>query len=228
MLISPLLTHSDFEGASVSAHTVHVVNSALSDPYLSFAAGMNGLAGPLHGAANREVMIWLKKLQQEVGDNVTEERVTDFVWKTLKSGRRIPGYGHSTLRNTDSRYLCQREFALKHLPNDPLFHLVSTAYKVIPPILTELGKIKNPWPNVDAHSGILLHHYNLKEMNFYPVVFGVSRSLGLSASMIWNRALGTPMERPSSYSISALKEMAGVKQTKVFDSKQFNDEINTM
>lgn len=172
---------------------------------------MNGFAGPLHGAAIREVMIWLKKLQQEVGDNVTEEQMKDFVWKTLKSGQRIPGYGHSTLRRTDSRYLCQREFALKHFPNDPLFRLVSTAYKVVPPILIELGKIKNPWPNLDAHSGVLLHHYNLKEMNFYPVVFGVSRSLGLLASMIWNRALGIPLERPSSYSISALKEMVGFK-----------------
>lgn len=29
------------------------VASALSDPYLSFAAALNGLAGPLHGLANQ-------------------------------------------------------------------------------------------------------------------------------------------------------------------------------
>lgn len=46
---------SDHEGGNVSAHTVHLVGSALSDPYLSFAAGLNGLAGPLHGLANQEV-----------------------------------------------------------------------------------------------------------------------------------------------------------------------------
>jgi len=206
-----LTIHSDHEGGNVSAHTTHLVGSALSDPYLSFAAGLNGLAGPLHGLANQEVLIWLKKLQKEVGENVTEDQMKDFIWKTLKSGQVVPGYGHAVLRKTDPRYTCQREFALKHLPNDPLFHLVSTIYKVVPPILTELGKVKNPWPNVDAHSGVLLQYYNLKEMNYYTVMFGVSRALGVLASLIWDRALGLPIERPKSFSTPALKKFIGAK-----------------
>ncbi|XP_055302250.1 probable citrate synthase 2, mitochondrial [Sitodiplosis mosellana] len=206
-----LTIHSDHEGGNVSAHTTHLVGSALSDPYLSFAAGMNGLAGPLHGLANQEVLIWLQKLQKEVGDNVTEDQLKDFIWKTLKSGQVVPGYGHAVLRKTDPRYTCQREFALKHLPNDPLFHLVSTVYKVVPPILTELGKVKNPWPNVDAHSGVLLQYYNLKEMNYYTVMFGVSRALGVLAQLIWDRALGLPIERPKSFSTPALKKFIGAK-----------------
>lgn len=68
----------------------------------------------------------------------------------------VPGYGHAVLRKTDPRYMCQREFAQKHLPDDPMFKLVSANFKVIPEILLELGKVKNPWPNVDAHSGVLL------------------------------------------------------------------------
>lgn len=48
-----LFPHSDHEGGNVSAHTSHLVGSALSDPYLSFSAAMNGLAGPLHGLANQ-------------------------------------------------------------------------------------------------------------------------------------------------------------------------------
>lgn len=203
------IPNSDHEGGNVSAHTTHLVGSALSDPYLSFAAGMNGLAGPLHGLANQEVLVWLKNLQKEVGDNVTEDQMKDYIWKTLKSGRVVPGYGHAVLRKTDPRYTCQREFALKHLPNDPLFHLVSTIYKVVPPILTELGKVKNPWPNVDAHSGVLLQYYNLKEMNYYTVMFGVSRALGVLASLIWDRALGLPIERPKSFSTPALKKVVG-------------------
>jgi len=206
-----LTIHSDHEGGNVSAHTTHLVGSALSDPYLSFAAGLNGLAGPLHGLANQEVLIWLQKLQKEVGDNVTEDQLKDFIWKTLKSGQVVPGYGHAVLRKTDPRYTCQREFALKHLPNDPLFHLVSTVYKVVPPILTELGKVKNPWPNVDAHSGVLLQYYNLKEMNYYTVMFGVSRALGVLAQLIWDRALGLPIERPKSFSTPALKKFIGAK-----------------
>ncbi|XP_026462377.1 probable citrate synthase 2, mitochondrial [Ctenocephalides felis] len=199
-----LTIHSDHEGGNVSAHTVHLVGSALSDPYLSFAAGMNGLAGPLHGLANQEVLIWLQKMRKELGDNVTEEQMKEFIWKTLKSGQVVPGYGHAVLRKTDPRYTCQREFALKHLPNDPLFHLVSTVYKVVPSILQETGKVKNPWPNVDAHSGVLLQYYGLKEMNYYTVLFGVSRALGVLASLVWDRALGLPIERPKSMSTDGL------------------------
>ncbi|KAL7038648.1 hypothetical protein ACKWTF_009643 [Chironomus riparius] len=206
-----LTIHSDHEGGNVSAHTVHVVGSALSDPYLSFAAGMNGLAGPLHGLANQEVLVWLQKLRTELGDDANEDKVKDFIWKTLKSGQVVPGYGHAVLRKTDPRYTCQREFALKHLPDDPLFKLVSNIYKVVPPILTELGKVKNPWPNVDAHSGVLLQYYGLKEMNYYTVLFGVSRALGVLASLVWDRALGLPIEHPISMSTDQLMKNVGYK-----------------
>ncbi|XP_060517955.1 probable citrate synthase 1, mitochondrial [Cylas formicarius] len=199
-----LTIHSDHEGGNVSAHTVHLVGSALSDPYLSFAAGMNGLAGPLHGLANQEVLIWLMKLRQQIGDKYNEQQLKDFIWKTLKSGQVVPGFGHAVLRKTDPRYTCQREFAQKHLPEDPLFKLVSDIYKVVPPILLELGKVKNPWPNVDAHSGVLLQYYGLKEMNYYTVLFGVSRALGVLASLVWDRALGLPIERPKSMSTDGL------------------------
>lgn len=98
----------------------------------------------------------MQKLRKEVGDSVTKEQLKEFILKTLKSGQVVPGYGHAVLRKTDPRYTCQREFALKHLPNDPLFKLVSQVFEVVPPVLNDLGKVKNPWPNVDAHSGVLL------------------------------------------------------------------------
>ena len=199
-----LTIHSDHEGGNVSAHTTHLVGSALSDPYLSFAAGMNGLAGPLHGLANQEVLVWLEKLRAQVGDSPSDEKLKDFIWKTLKSGQVVPGYGHAVLRKTDPRYTCQREFALKHLPDDKLFKLVAQVYKIVPPVLLETGKVKNPWPNVDAHSGVLLQYYGMKEMNYYTVLFGVSRALGVLASLVWDRALGLPIERPKSLSTDLL------------------------
>lgn len=91
-----------------------------------------------------------------MGDNPSEEKIKEFIWKTLKSGQVVPGYGHAVLRKTDPRFTCQREFALKHLPDDPMFKIVSAVFKVTPDILNELGKVQNPWPNVDAHSGVLL------------------------------------------------------------------------
>ncbi|XP_025406642.1 probable citrate synthase 2, mitochondrial [Sipha flava] len=202
-----LTIHSDHEGGNVSAHTTHLVGSALSDPYLSFSAGMCGLAGPLHGLANQEVLLWLEKLREEVGDSVTNDQLKEFILKTLKSGQVVPGYGHAVLRKTDPRYTCQREFALKHLPKDPLFKLVSQVFDVVPPVLNALGKVKNPWPNVDAHSGVLLQYYGLKESNYYTVLFGVSRALGVLASLVWDRGLGLPIERPKSLSTEKLKEL---------------------
>ncbi|RZC77446.1 hypothetical protein C5167_001631 [Papaver somniferum] len=197
--------HSDHEGGNVSAHTAHLVASALSDPYLSFAAALNGLAGPLHGLANQEVLLWIKSVVSECGENVSKDQLKDYIWKTLNSGKVVPGYGHGVLRKTDPRYTCQREFALKHLPEDPLFKLVSNLYEVVPPILLELGKVKNPWPNVDAHSGVLLNYFGLTEARYYTVLFGVSRSIGICSQLIWDRALGLPLERPKSVTMEWLE-----------------------
>jgi len=202
-----LVIHADHEGGNVSAHATHLVGSALSDAYYSYSAGMNGLAGPLHGLANQEVLVWLKTIQGELkGAEPTKQNVTDLIWKTLKSGQVVPGYGHAVLRKTDPRYTAQREFALKHLPNDPLFKLVSLVYEVAPGVLTEHGKTKNPWPNVDSHSGCLLLHYGMVEENFYTVMFGVSRAFGVLSQMVWNRALSFPLERPKSVTTEWIKK----------------------
>merc|ERR1712193_136471 len=202
-----LTIHSDHEGGNVSAHATHLLGSALSDPYLSFAAGMCGLAGPLHGLANQEVLVWLEKVVKDIGVEATDEQLNEYVEGLFKSGQVVPGYGHAVLRKTDPRYTCQREFALKHLPSYKLFKLVSQLYMIVPPILQASGKVKNPWPNVDAHSGVLLQYYGMKEMNYYTVLFGVSRALGVTASLVWDRALGLPLERPKSMSTEGLKKL---------------------
>ncbi|KAL0568596.1 citrate (Si)-synthase [Marasmius crinis-equi] len=204
--------HSDHEGGNVSAHTGKLVGSALSDPFLAFAASLNGLAGPLHGLANQEVLLWLRKMQSKIGENASDEAVKEYVWSTLKGGQVVPGYGHAVLRKTDPRYTAQREFALKHLPDDPMFKLVGQIYNIVPNILLEAGKAKNPWPNVDAHSGVLLTYYGLNQMNYYTVLFGVSRAFGVAAQLIWDRALGAPLERPKSYSTAAINKMFADKQ----------------
>lgn len=199
--------HADHEGGNVSAHTTHLVGSALSDPYLSFAAGMNGLAGPLHGLANQEVIKWIFEMQESLGtDRPTKEQIAQYVQDTLSSGKVVPGYGHAVLRKTDPRFEAQMEFGKKHMPDDPLCQTVWNIYDTVPPILQSLGKVKNPWPNVDAHSGALLVHYGLKEYEFYTVMFGVSRALGVMASLIWDRLLSFPLERPKSITTELVKK----------------------
>mmetsp|Transcript_28783 Transcript_28783/g.73342 ORF Transcript_28783/g.73342 Transcript_28783/m.73342 type:complete len:470 (-) Transcript_28783:416-1825(-) len=201
--------HSDHEGGNVSAHTTHLVGSALSDPYLSFAAGLNGLAGPLHGLANQEVLVWLQALVAKLGEAPSREALEAYVTDTLAHGKVVPGYGHAVLRKTDPRYTCQREFALKYLPEYPLFKLVAALYEVVPAVLLRTGKVKNPWPNVDAHSGVLLQYYGIREANFYTVLFGVSRALGVLSQGVWSRALGLPIERPKSVTMGVLEGMYG-------------------
>lgn len=201
-----LTIHADHEGGNVSAHATHLVGSALSDPYLSFAAGMNGLAGPLHGLANQEVIKWIYDMQEELGTQTpSKEQIEEYVKKTLSSGKVVPGYGHAVLRKTDPRFTAQMEFGKKHMPDDPLVQTVWNIYEAVPPILQSLGKIKNPWPNVDAHSGALLVHYGMVEYEFYTVLFGVSRALGVLASLIWDRALGFAIERPKSVTTDLVK-----------------------
>jgi citrate synthase len=206
------ILHSDHESGNVSAHTGHLVASALSDLYYAISGLINGLAGPLHGLANQEVLRWIQGVMDQMGGKVpTEEEMKKFVWDTLNSGQVIPGFGHAVLRKTDPRYQAQREFCLKHLPDDLIFKYVDMLYKVVPPILEEQGKAKNPWPNVDAQSGVIQWYYGLREYDFYTVLFGIGRALGVASNIIWDRALGYPIERPKSVTTAMLEEAVKAK-----------------
>jgi citrate synthase len=199
--------HSDHESGNVSAHTTHLVGSSLSDVYYACAAGINGLAGPLHGLANQESLRWLLDLREEFGGVPTKEQLNQYAWDTLNAGMVIPGYGHAVLRLPDPRYTAQLEFGRKYMPDDELFQLIESAYEVIPEVLKQLGKVKNPWPNVDAISGTLQYHYGLREFDFYTVLFGVSRILGVTSNLVWARALGQPLERPKSLTTGMLESI---------------------
>lgn len=194
-----LMLHADHEGGNVSAHTTHLVGSALSDPYYSYAAGVCGLAGPLHGLANQECLRWLKNTHASLGgQEPTVEILTKFAQDTLAGGKVIPGFGHGVLRKTDPRYMIQRDFAAKKFPDDPLFKLANVCYQAIPPVLEATGKVSNPWPNVDALSGTCMQHYGLNQEDYYTVVFAVSRAIGCVSNLVWSRAMMLPIERPKS------------------------------
>ena len=194
-----LTIHADHEGGNASAHTAHLVNSTLADPFLSYAGGMSSLAGPLHGLANQEVIKWILEMTEKLGTTKpSKSEIADYIQATLDSGKVIPGYGHAVLRQPDPRFTAQRVFAEDYIKGDDIVQIVWDLFEVVPPILQGLGKVKNPWPNVDAHSGAILVHYGLKEYSYYTVLFGVSRALGVMTSLCWSRALGLPLERPKS------------------------------
>lgn len=194
-----LTIHADHEGGNASAHTVRLVGSTLSDAYLSLAAGINALAGPLHGLANQEVIKWIFELIEKIGTNTpTKDQLRQYINDTLASGQVVPGYGHAVLRKPDPRFMAQKSFAEAYCKDDPTVKIVWDLFEVVPEVLGSIGKIKNPWPNVDAHSGAILCHYGFTQYSYYTVLFGVSRALGVLAQLCWDRALGHPLERPKS------------------------------
>ncbi|BCS13921.1 hypothetical protein AtubIFM55763_006848 [Aspergillus tubingensis] len=201
-----LALHGDHEGGNVSAHATHLVGSALSDPFLSYSAGLLGLAGPLHGLAAQEVLRWILAMQEKIGTQVTDESVRTYLWDTLKSGRVVPGYGHGVLRKPDPRFEALMDFAATRadVQANPVFQLVKKNSEIAPEVLTQHGKTKNPHPNVDAASGVLFYHYGFQQPLYYTVTFGVSRALGPLVQLIWDRALGLPIERPKSINLKGL------------------------
>lgn len=207
-----IVLHSDHEGANVSAHTSHLINSTLSDLYYATSGAMNGLAGPLHGLANQECLRWLLSVRDRFGGLPEPQQLADFARQTIASGQVIPGYGHAVLRVTDPRFTAQIEFGNEKFPDDELFRLAKLVYEVVPQVLMDTGKVKNPWPNVDALNGTMQHHYGVTEFDFYTVLFGISRTLGLNSHAVWARALGKPIERPKSLTTKLLEEMIAREQ----------------
>ncbi|HNO76933.1 MAG TPA: citrate (Si)-synthase [Phycisphaerae bacterium] len=207
--------HADHEGGNVSANTCHTVGSSLSDAYYSVSAGLNGLAGPLHGLANQECLKWVLELMARFGGSPTQEQLREFAFETLRSGQVIPGYGHAVLRVVDPRFAGFLEFGRKYIADDPVFKTVSDIFDVVPKVLEEYsdervkaGKspIANTWPNVDAVSGSLQYAFGLTEFPFYTVLFSVSRAMGMLSQLVLNRAIGTALTRPKSVSTAWIKK----------------------
>lgn len=205
-----MVLHSDHEGGNVSAHTCHCVGSALSDTYYAVSAGLNGLAGPLHGLANQECLGWILMVHEKFGGVPSDDQLRDFAWETLNSGKVIPGYGHAVLRVTDPRFTAFRAFGQKHCSDDPVFKIMNNVFEIVPDVLKEHGKAKNPWPNVDAGSGSLLYYYGMKEFPFYTVLFSISRAMGMCSQLIVSRAWGEAIERPKSLTTPKFKTLLGV------------------
>ena len=216
--------HCDHEGGNVSALATQTIGSALSDIYFSVSGGLNGLAGPLHGLANQECLRFIMKLRDDIGHTPSDNEIHDYCINLLNNKRVIAGYGHAVLRVTDPRFTAFVNFGNKHLPDDEIFGIVKQLFNIVPKILIEGGKAKDPWPNVDAASGALLHYYGLTEYEYYTVLFSVSRVLGLAAQLILNRALNRPIIRPKSVTTEWIKKTMSAKPKQTEGSAEVQKE----
>jgi citrate synthase len=203
-----MLLHTDHEQGNVSAFTSHVVASSLSDPYLALAAGINGLAGPLHGLANQECLKFVLEVLDKFNGVPGDEELKAFSEDRLSRGQVIPGYGHAVLRVTDPRFTAFKAFGEKYIPDDERLRLVVKLFDIVPKVLMAQGKAKDPWPNVDAASGCLIYHYGITEFDYYTVLFGVSRAMGICSQLVWSRIIGEPITRPKSITLGWLEKAA--------------------
>ncbi|GIV55889.1 MAG: type I citrate synthase [Candidatus Kapaibacterium sp.] len=203
-----LVLHSDHEGGNVSALTGITVASALSDPFYAISAALNGLAGPLHGLANQECLAFILDIRERYNGVPSLDQLRDLCWERLNSGQVIPGYGHAVLRVTDPRFTAFYRFAEQYQLDNDCITIAKRLYEVVPDVLRQHGKAKNPYPNVDAISGSLLYDFGMTEYTFYTVMFGVSRALGICAQILFHRMVNSPILRPKSVTLDELEAMA--------------------
>lgn len=201
-----MVLHSDHEGGNASAFTNLVISSTLSDGYYAISGALNALAGPLHGLANQECLKFIIKMLKEIGHSPTDDEVKTYCQKILDSGRVVSGYGHPVLRITDPRFSAFLDFGNKTMQEDETFKIVRQLFEIVPKLLVEQGKAKDPWPNIDAASGSLIYHFGIKEYDYYTVLFGVSRVLGYSSQLIISRAMNAAILRPKSVTTGWIKK----------------------
>lgn len=195
------ILHFDHGGGNLSTFVGKAIASGHEDMYGSLVGAMAALAGPLHGMANQECLRFLKEIAKDIKDPSDEKELHAYVENLLAKGGVLYGFGHAVLRVEDPRATV--EFALGEdlAKNDPLFRLAVTLRKVGSEILKKKGKAADPYPNVDAVSGCLLSACGLKDENYYTVLFGLSRCVGIAAQIVYERkeargGKGIPIVRP--------------------------------
>ena len=195
------ILHYDHGGGNLSTFVGKAVSSGLEDMYGCLSAAMSALAGPLHGNANQMTLEFLEKAVQQLGKEPTEQEVSGYVKNLLSNKQLIFGFGHAVLRVEDPRATVQYDFAEKHHLEHPYLHWAHLLRRVVPNVMKQNPKIANPYPNVDAISGCLLHAVNFPYQEYYTLLFGLSRCVGISIQILAERiefrnGKGTPIVSP--------------------------------
>lgn len=195
------ILHLDHGGGNLSTFVGKAVASGLEDMYGSLASAMCGLAGPRHGRANQDCLHFVEEVLKEVGENATGDDVERLMRKRLENKQLVFGFGHAVLRVEDPRATVQYEYVKKHYPHHPLVKIALLLRERGPKILSENPKISDPYPNVDAISGTLLTAAGFGYPEYFTLLFGLSRCVGISIQIVYERlearnGKGTPIIRP--------------------------------
>ncbi len=193
--------HYDHGGGNLSAFVGKAVCSSLDDMFGSLASAMCALAGPRHGKANQDCLEFVKQVLEELGEEATAEQVEQLIRQKLDNKELVFGFGHAVLRVEDPRATVQYEVAKKYYDNDPLVKIALFLRTEGPKVLKENPKITNPYPNVDAISGTLLTASGFPYPQYFTVLFGLSRVIGIALQIVYERCYarngkGVPIYRP--------------------------------
>lgn len=195
------ILHYDHGGGNLSTFVGKAVASGLEDMYGSIAAAMCALAGPRHGKANQDCLEFVEEVLKKVGENATAEQVESLIRELLANDELVFGFGHAVLRVEDPRATVFYAAAEAQFPNHPLVKITRLLRQVGPKVLGENPKISNPYPNVDAISGTMLTAAGFPYPEYYTVLFGLSRVVGIAIQIVYERCearggKGTPIVRP--------------------------------
>jgi citrate synthase len=194
--------HFDHDGGNLSTFVAKAVASGLENLYGSVSAGMLGLSGPRHGRANQDALLLVEEVLKNVKEDPQEGQVEAYLVEKLKNKELIYGFGHAVLRVEDPRASILYEMASKFYPKDSLVKTASIMRNEATEALMKMGKVSNPYPNVDAISGVILTAAGFPYSKYYTLLFGLSRSVGIAIQIVYERCYarngkGTPIVRPA-------------------------------
>lgn len=195
------ILHYDHGGGNLSAFVGKAVASGLEDMYGAIASAMCALSGPRHGKANQDCLQFVQNVFNEIGEKPTSTQIKDCIEKQLKTEKLLYGFGHAVLRAEDSRATILYDIAQKKFSDHPLVKTTFYLRSEGPKVLKENPKISNPYPNVDAISGTVLTAAGFDYPQYFTILFGLARSIGISIQILYERSearngKGTPIVRP--------------------------------
>lgn len=192
----------DHGGGNLSTFVGKAVASGLENMYGSLAAAMTALAGPRHGKANQECLAFVEGVLKDVGEHATAADIEKLIRRKLEQKEVIIGFGHAVLRVEDPRASVCYQYCQKHFPKHPLVKIAHLLRTEGSRVLKENGKISDPHPNIDAITGVMLTAAGFPYPEYYTVLFGLARCVGIAIQIMYERVYaregkGTPIVRPS-------------------------------
>ena len=191
----------DHCGGNLSTFVGKAVASGLENMYGSLAAAMTGLAGPRHGRANQDCLEFVQEVLKEVGEHAKPSDIEKLIRNKLANNQLVFGFGHAVLRVEDPRATVCYAYSQKHFSHHPLVKIALMLRTEGTKVLKENPKISSPYPNIDAITGSMLTAAGFPYPEYYTVLFGLSRVVGISIQIVYERmeargGKGTPIIRP--------------------------------